>query len=202
MNNFIIYSNKYLSIDIAAYYHVAYTRMGNPGNPDYLNALKNTYNTDPQYKLQAAAQELSRVLMEDLPLVLEYSGFKTMVVCVVPRAKAEGSYHANQLLFKSTVCNLIRNIDGFVDGRDYILRHTNTRTTHLKNPIPNYENDGPDPYPGITSETCQISDMTDGKNILLIDDIYTPSVNIDEDAIQALIDAGASSVIFYAVGKV
>ena len=39
-----------------------------------------------------------------------------------------------------------------------------------------------------------------GKNILLVDDIYTPGVGIDEDAIQAVLDCGANSVIFYAVG--
>jgi len=36
---------------------------------------------------------------------------------------------------------------------------------------------------------------------LLIDDIYTKSINIDEDAIQALIDKGAKSIVFYAIGK-
>ena len=40
-----------------------------------------------------------------------------------------------------------------------------------------------------------------GKDILLIDDLYTRSVNIDEDAIQALLDNGANSVTFYSVGK-
>jgi predicted amidophosphoribosyltransferase len=40
-----------------------------------------------------------------------------------------------------------------------------------------------------------------GKDILLIDDVYTCSINIDEDAIQALYDNGANSVIFYAIGK-
>ena len=56
------------------------------------------------------------------------------------------------------------------------------------------------PYPGITSETCEISSHTRGKNILLIDDLYTKTVNIDEDAIQALFDNGAKNVYFYAVG--
>ena len=40
-----------------------------------------------------------------------------------------------------------------------------------------------------------------GKDILLIDDIYTKTVNIDEDAIQSLISKGANSVSFYAIGK-
>lgn len=35
----------------------------------------------------------------------------------------------------------------------------------------------------------------------MIDDIYTETVNIDEDAIQALLDNGAQAVVFYAVAK-
>ena len=57
------------------------------------------------------------------------------------------------------------------------------------------------PYPGITKTTCTISDEIKGKDILLIDDVYTKDVGIDEDAIQALFDHGAKSVIFYSVGK-
>lgn len=57
------------------------------------------------------------------------------------------------------------------------------------------------PYPGITKETCIISNDVKGKEILLIDDLYTETINIDEDAIQALIDFGANSVVFYALGK-
>ena len=40
-----------------------------------------------------------------------------------------------------------------------------------------------------------------GKDILLIDDVYTKSINIDEDAIQVLLDKGARSVLFYCIGK-
>lgn len=57
------------------------------------------------------------------------------------------------------------------------------------------------PYPGITKATCTISEEVRGKDILLIDDLYTEGVNIDEDAIQALLDNGAVSVIFYSLGK-
>jgi phosphoribosylpyrophosphate synthetase len=39
-----------------------------------------------------------------------------------------------------------------------------------------------------------------GKDILLVDDIYTPTCGIDEDAASALFEAGAQSVVFYAVG--
>jgi hypothetical protein len=64
-----------------------------------------------------------------------------------------------------------------------------------------YGGDGDMPYVGITKATCKISGDVRGKDILLIDDIYTKGVNIVEDAIQALLDNGPKSVIFYAVAK-
>ena len=96
---------------------------------------------------------------------------------------------------------VIRLGNKFIDGTSFIQRHTNTKTTHLRNPIEGYNNDGAKPYIGITNATCSISNNIIGKNILLIDDIYTRTVNIDEDAIQALISKGANSVAFYAIGK-
>ena len=57
------------------------------------------------------------------------------------------------------------------------------------------------PYIGITKETCSISDDVIGQDILLVDDLYTKTVNIDEDCIQALLDKGARSVTFYSIGK-
>ena len=84
-------------------------------------------------------------------------------------------------------------------GGTYIIRSVNTRTTHLDKL--GGGGDGDTPYPGITKTTCTISDEIKGKDILLIDDVYTKDVGIDEDAIQALFDHGAKSVIFYSVGK-
>ena len=91
--------------------------------------------------------------------------------------------------------------DNFIDGTHFIIRHTNTRTTHLRIPIEGFDNDGRTPYPGITIDTCNMSDQIIGQNILLIDDIYTNNINIDEDVIQALLTNGANSVVFYAIGK-
>ena len=202
MNQFQVLANEYLSRSTNAFYHVPYTRMGNPGNPDYLNALKNTFNDSPEQKLQSAVQELRSVLQNDLPQILQSLGFDVITICVVPRAKAEAAYHANQQIFRSTVQAAIGQLNGFADGMSYIRRHTNTKTTHLRNPIRNYINDGNQPYPGITAETCEISPHIRGQNILLVDDIYTPHVNVDEDAINSLLNAGARTVTFYAVGKV
>ena len=53
----------------------------------------------------------------------------------------------------------------------------------------------------LQKKTCSISNDVKDTNILLIDDLYTKTINIDEDAIQALLDKGASTVFFYAIGK-
>jgi len=42
--------------------------------------------------------------------------------------------------------------------------------------------------------------MVKGKVVILVDDIYTPKVNVDEDCAQALLDAGAKRVILYVIG--
>lgn len=199
MNEFTIFHNSYLNQDIQAFYHADYTRMGNPGNPNYLNELKNTFGDFSDYKLNGAVVELKEVLIHDLEAILSAISFPSLTVCVVPRAKAENTYSNNQLLFKSTVKSVINNFDNLINGADCIIRHTDTKTTHLIHT--DYAGDGKTPYPGITNDTCNFSDRITGENILLIDDIYTRNINIDEDVIQALLGKGANSVIFYAVAR-
>lgn len=201
MHQFTISANEYLQQNIRAFYHTDYVGHRKPGNPDYINTLKNTYNSFPAHILNPAVQELKNVLLEDLPQILQLLRLNTITVCIVPRAKAETNYQANQLLFKSTIRNVVYRVNGFIDGTDYITRHTNTRTTHLPAHTSNYDNDGQKPYPGIITDTCNISNNVKGKDILLIDDLYTRTVNIDEDAIQTLLDKDANSVTFYAVGR-
>lgn len=162
-----------------------------------LNQFKNTFNTSIQDN--SAVSNLQKILLEDL------MNFSNLTVCIVPRAKAENTYSRNQLLFKSTVKGMINELN-LHDGTNYIIRHTDTKTTHLNSHITRWDgsifkNDGDEPYKGITVDTCTISDDVEGKNILLIDDIYTNGVNIDEDVIQALLHNGAKSVLFYAVAK-
>lgn len=199
MHDFTIQTNEYLRQNIRAFYHTDYVGYQNPGNPDYINTLKNTYNSISASMLNSAVQELSSVLLEDLPQVLRILQLNSLRVCVVPRAKT--NYQPSQLLFKSTIRNVVNQLNSFSDGTDYIVRHTNTKTTHLPDKIPNYNNDGATPYLGITNDTCNISSNVMDKNVLLIDDIYTKTINIDEDAIQAMLDKGAHSVTFYAVGR-
>lgn len=202
MKKFTIEQNKCLSQNIQGFYHTDFGGVELPNNPNFLYKLKN----DPHHKwsnqqITSAVAELTNILRADLPHILQALNLSSITVCVVPRAKAANTYHENQLLFKSTIKIVIDSLAGFNDGTNYILRHTNTKTTHLRQPVSGFNNDGSMPYAGIAKETCNISHDVVGKNILLIDDIYTKSVNIDEDMIQALLDSGAKSVIFYAIGK-
>ena len=201
MTPFTIEKNSYLKQNIQGFYHTHFGGVDLPNNPNFLYKLKN----DPHHNwttehLKTAITEFANILIVDLPKVQSHLGISSLTVCVVPRSKADKNYSQNQLLFKATV-KLIVNKLGLIDGTDYIIRHTNTKTTHLKKPMEGFNNDGDLPYVGITNATCNISDSVNGKDILLIDDIYTKTVNIDEDAIQALLNKGAKSVAFYAIGN-
>lgn len=204
MKPFTIKKNEYLNQDIQGYYHTDFGGVKLPNNPNYLYKLKNDphHNYWTPFYLNKARQELSRVLIKDLPNILEQVNSTVLTVCVVSRAKAENTYRQDQLLFKATVKDAVNQLgNNFKDGTNFIQRHTNTKTTHLRRPIEGYENDGSEPYSGISQQTCNFSDDIKGLDILLIDDIYTKSVNIDEDMIQALLNCGANSVTFYSIGK-
>ena len=82
MIQFQILANEYLSRNTNAFYHIKYTGMGNPGNPNYLNDLKNTYNDFSQEKLDSAVKELRCVLNEDIPQITQSLGFEMITVCV------------------------------------------------------------------------------------------------------------------------
>lgn len=202
MESFTITSNRYLSRNIEAFYHTDFGGVNLPNNPNYLYKLKNDpHHNWPEFRIQEAQQQLLRALLNDLPSVLTQVNISPLTVCVIPRAKADNTYHQNQLLFKATISNAANQLgNNFIDGTEFIVRHTNTKTTHLRRPMEGFVNDGQEPYPGISIATCNFSNSINGRDILLIDDIYTRTVNIDEDMIQALITNGANSVIFYAIG--
>lgn len=201
MNTFTIEPNQFLGTRIEAFYHCDYLRFGSDGNPDFINHLKNQFNSYGAGFLQAAATELTNVLKEDLTEIKRRYADRNLTVCVIPRAKAEGTYTHNQKLFRAVVAATVKNlnIQGLHDGSTFIVRQQDTITTHMHKS--GNGGMGRLPYPGITKETCTISDNVRGRDILLIDDIYTKTINIDEDAIQALLDKGARSVVFYSVSK-
>jgi hypothetical protein len=196
---------QFLNQTINAYYHADYQGGGDKWRvagtiENTICTLKNDITPYQPPVLQAAQNLLMGILREDLPQILSISHCPNLTVCVIPRAKAERSYRPNQLRFKQSVRTVVNQLTGFSDGTDFIIRQTNTKTTHLSRGFSG-GGDGNMPYPGITVDTCSISNDVRGRDILLIDDLYTKSVNIDEDAIQALLNRGARTVIFYAIGK-
>ncbi|MBM7562869.1 phosphoribosyltransferase [Fusibacter tunisiensis] len=196
---FIISKNAYLSRDVIGYFHQYYVGFGNPGNPDFINTLKNTFNDTSINKLTSARDKVIEILMRDIPIVLEELNISHCLCICVPRAKSLYSYSNNQQMFKEAVKTAANNIHRVTDGTDCITRIVNTKTTHIRKDV--IINDGDKPYPGITSATCQIdNERIRNQNVILIDDIYTRTINIDEDCIQALIDNGAREVVFYSIG--
>lgn len=199
MNRFTIQANEYLSRNIQAYYHQDYTRFGAEGNPDFINHLKNQFDNTNIDLLKNSVNEFANILKVDLLEIKAIHRNINFTVCIIPRAKAENTYSENQKLFKKVVSAVVDKIDGYFNGTNFIIRHKNTKTTHMVKS--GHGGEGEMPYPGITKDTCNISNDVVGKDILLIDDIYTKTINIDEDAIEALLQKGARSVVFYAVGK-
>lgn len=196
---------NFLTKKVQAYYHDDYhggdseLRDTTGTVENIITTLKNQFNDTSEDVLIQAMANMMRILNEDLPQILWITGLEELVVCVIPRSKTENTYTYAQLLFKLVIQESIKDWNSFIDGTNHIVRHTNTRTTHMDKS--GYGGEGNLPYPGITKDTCTISNKVRGKDILLIDDLYTASVNIDEDAIQALFDKGARSVTFYSLGK-
>jgi len=201
INEFIINQNEYVVNNIMAFYHSDYQGGGNwkkQGTVENMIwTIKNDINPFPS-RLNQAKLQLEDILKTDLPQILNSNSSNNLTVCVVPRAKSELFYNSDQLYFSRIIGDVVNKLSGFHNGINYIKRHTNTKTTHLRG---DQRGEGEMPYIGITKNTCTISPEVFSKNILLIDDIYTKSINIDEDAIQALFDKGAKSVVFYAIGK-
>lgn len=207
MKEFVISANACLSRDVQGFYHTEFYGRGHPwcdcpDNPTFLYTLKNDPHHNPSdWWLITAANQLGNILLVDFAQILERLDNPRLTVCVVPRAKAETEYRAEQLYFKEVTKRVVAMMPKLSDGTDLIKRHTNTFTTHLRKPVAGYINDGDKPYPGIALDTCHFSPEIEGRDILLVDDIYTKTVNIDEDMIQALYQHGARSVTFYAVGN-
>lgn len=196
---------SFVSKSIDHFYHSDYkarnealrTKIGTVEN--IITTLKNNFDSKNIHSLQQAANSLMTILRTDLPVILKETSLSALTICITPRAKALSKYSENQLFFKKSVTCVARDLNGFMDGTDYILRHKDTCTTHLNKS--GHGGEGDLPHPGITKNTCRISEEVKAKDILLIDDLYTLNVNIVEDAIQALLDHGAASVVFYSLGK-
>lgn len=209
MYKYTIEKNEFLSRNVDAFYRCDYLRWNQPNNPDYLNILKNTYNDTPNYKLLCASNSVKEGLSREIDQVLLTLVGTDAVICVIPRSKKEHSYNVNQLLFRKSVNDIVDELldvpfDFYkvkvINGIDSFKRYLDTCTTHLAGSRVGGGN-GSMPYIGITHDTCKTSKLIEDKQVLLIDDIYTKNVNIVEDAIQYLLDNGASNVTFFSVAR-
>ncbi|MDO5667626.1 MAG: hypothetical protein Q4G44_07365 [Alcaligenaceae bacterium] len=199
MKQFKMTKNACLDRDVLGLYHAEWYGARDERSPRFVYSLKNDFLDRTPWQLNSAKQQLRDVLLKDFGRISQVVK-RPLTVCVVPRAKKEKAYQANQLLFKTVVGECAANTIGFVDGTAFIIRTVNTFTTHLSRPMEGHINDGSRPYRGIAIDSCEFSSEISGRDILLVDDVYTKSSNIDEDMVQALFDQGARSVIFYAVG--
>ena len=117
----------------------------------------------------------------------------------MPRSKAV--FSDKQLLFRKAISEAADDTVA-TNGAEYIRRIKNTKTTHLANTRNgDMGGDGDMPYTGITKDTCRLCGSVNGRNVILVDDIYTKTVNIDEDCCQFLLDNGAKSVTLYTICK-
>lgn len=191
--------------NVPCYSSVWYYRSGSkePNHPQYLNTLKNDHRQQSKENLESACCDLLERLDSDLPKIISFCN-EPLTICTIPRAKKEKSYPQDKLLFRKTI-QVFLSQTGYQniveDGTMYILRHEDTRTTHLGQGIlaPGDPTGGDCPYWGIANDTCTFSPALKDKNILLIDDIYTEEVNIDEDFILTLQDKGVKSVTLYTI---
>ncbi len=198
MKKFTIKQNSYLDRDVQGFYNCDYIGYGQKGNPNFINRLKNMTKSHSELDLVQDFVEVSERTSKDLQTIIETENLYNPVVCVIPRSKAEKHYSQSQLMFKKAISSVADKLNT-INGSNVIKRIKDTKTTHdwrLEH------NTGDMPYKGIIKDTCEIDkNAIYGKDIILVDDIYTENVNVTEDCIQTLFDLGARCVIMYAVAK-
>lgn len=184
-------------IQVVGYYHDEYYGMSSPNNRvRFVNTLKNDRLTSSRDEILSGEIQLANAIRGDLARITQKHGALTLVG--VPRSKREESYPWAKMGLKRALRRAVSENMRLLDGLDFIIRHTDTLCTHRS--YWGYGGLGEGPRPGLIADTCRLSSQIRGRDILLVDDIYTPGCGIDEDAICAMLNAGARSVIFYAIG--
>lgn len=193
MTEFIIKENEYLKCNVRAFYHSYYTPYGDGGSPtQYINILKNYPSRHTEEELTRAAGKLKTVLSQDIPHIKSILDVPSLTIVLAPRSKPIQEDWFQWLRRTVQEWTGYHKEDGYIDGCMYIIRQENSPMTH-------WGETGI--YPGITSSTCTISNEIEGKDILFIDDIYTYGVNVDEDALQAVLNNNPKSITFYSIAK-
>ena len=205
LSRYVIESNGYLNKQIVAFYDCAYRRPDPEGSgfslrvSDAIRTLKNTFNRESDNDLFRAKNYIRAIATTDLKQIIEQERIENPIIVCVPRSKAD--FSDKQLLFRKAISEAANNTVA-TNGTECIRRIRNTKTTHLANTRKgDMSGDGDMPYPGITNDTCRLSGPVSSRNVILVDDIYTRTVNIDEDCCQFLLDNGAKSVTLYTICK-
>lgn len=205
LSRHIIESNGYLTKQITAFYDCAYMRSDHESSgfsirvSNAIRTLKNTFNRESDNRLFRAKNYIRTIATTDLKQIIEQERIENPIIVCVPRSKAD--FSDKQLLFRKAISEAANNTVA-TNGAEYIRRIRNTKTTHLANTRKgDMSGDGDMPYPGITNDTCHLSGSVSGRNVILVDDVYTKTVNIDEDCCQFLLDNGAKSVTLYTICK-
>lgn len=182
---------------VESYFHDEYYGMSSPNNRvRFVNTLKNDRLRSSREEILNGEVQLANAIRDDLAWITRMHGARTLVG--VPRSKCETSYPWAKMGLKRALRRAVSANPMLSDGLDFIVRHTDTLCTHRS--YWGYGGAGEGPRPGLLADTCRLSPRIAGRDILLVDDIYTPNCGIDEDAIGAVLEAGARSVVFYAIG--
>ena len=202
-----LWPGSFLKRNSVCFYVLDYLRFDDPDNPQFILDLKNTFGNESPETLNAARETARDILVRWVPEVMRRMNMQACTMVCVPRAKAFDAYLDTQMYLLKAVSEAARVLagHGVTDGAGAVRRVVSTRTTHLPERTERItavgdreSNSGDMPYPGITRRTCEIdAGLICGREILLVDDIYTGGVYIDEDCIQALFDAGAARVILF-----
>ncbi|MGX3011532.1 hypothetical protein ACWIUD_08240 [Helicobacter sp. 23-1044] len=207
---FEIRSNEFLKRNTSGFYTMDFKAKAQSRELHFLHILKNNKANYAESQLDECKNKAREHIANFLVAYDKiYGNAENIIVCRVPRSKT--FFAESQLYFQKAIREAISLANGginrkFINGVYYINRIKDVATTHLVNSqpaqifLPNLCK-GDTPYPGITKDSCDISDKVANQTILLIDDIYTLYANVVEDCIQALYDKGAKRVIFYAVGR-
>lgn len=189
-----IMPNDYLKEPVIAAYHTFYRpyNRSEDGPTSYINILKNYPDKHSDEELVKASNTLKDVLDRNLSAIKEKLGVSLLTIVLVPRSKPWQEEWFQWLRRAVSEWVDAHKEEGYINGCEYIIRQKDSPMTH-------WGETGI--YPGITKDTCTLSSEIEGKDILLIDDIYTYGVNVDEDALQAVRDNKPKSITFYSVAK-
>lgn len=199
-----------LSPSVDAYTSCTYTGYRNPDNPGFINTLKNDKNEEPcdifldfgipsvfQVALSVAYKLHSEIA---LPGIMRDKGWTDAVVCHVPRAKCFKHYTRRQLHLFDALRWAIEEVNSSTsykieDGIDYLWRRRNRPTSHAhtaNSPNENWlffldkESMVIDPNLSYEESLGINTEALRGKKVILVDDIYTQGVSIDEMTISEI----------------